>query len=141
MFRGELSGLDSDGVSLPVAVKTLKEGASTRTERDFEREGRLLAELCHPNIVRLLGVVQRRTPRCLVFERMTGGDLHALLVARSPRGTGADGPPLTEAQLLHIAAQVADGGWPGWRWWVTDGYTFWCNANIKHHVLLVSLVS
>ncbi|XP_043217741.1 inactive tyrosine-protein kinase transmembrane receptor ROR1-like [Amphibalanus amphitrite] len=109
VFRGELSDYGTDGAPLPVAVKTLKEDVSARTERDFEREGRLLAELCHPNIVRLLGVVQRATPRCLVFERMSGGDLHALLVARSPRGDGVAGPPLTEQHLLHIATQVADG--------------------------------
>ena len=113
VFRGELSGHGPNGAPLPVAVKTLKEGASTRTERDFEREGRLLAQLCHPHIVRLLGVVSRRSPRCLVFERMSGGDLHALLVARSPRGAGATGPPLSEQQLLHVAAQVADGTWTG----------------------------
>ena len=111
MFRGELSGYGSDGGPLPVAVKTLKKGAAARTERDFEREGRLLAELRHPHIVRLVGSVLRRSPRCLVFERMSGGDLHSLLVRRSPRaapGTAAE-PPLTEHQLLHIAAQVADG--------------------------------
>ncbi|XP_037076860.1 LOW QUALITY PROTEIN: inactive tyrosine-protein kinase transmembrane receptor ROR1-like [Pollicipes pollicipes] len=115
VFRGELAGRGPDGSPLPVAVKTLKSGAAPRTQLDFRREWQLMAELRHPNIVRLLGVVLEAAPQCLVFEHMSGGDLHEFLVARSPRGSAPGRPPggatesLSQAQLFDIAAQVADG--------------------------------
>lgn len=39
-----------------VAVKTLKEEADDEMCTNFEKEACLLAELDHPNIIRLLGV-------------------------------------------------------------------------------------
>lgn len=42
-----------------VAVKMLKEEASTDMQNDFQREAALMAEFDHPNIVRLLGNVSQ----------------------------------------------------------------------------------
>lgn len=42
-----------------VAVKMLKEEASTDMQNDFQREAALMSEFDHPNIVRLLGNVSQ----------------------------------------------------------------------------------
>jgi len=39
-----------------VAVKMLKEEASSDMQKDFQREAALMAQFVHPNIVRLLGL-------------------------------------------------------------------------------------
>jgi receptor tyrosine kinase-like orphan receptor 1 len=46
-----------------VAVKTLKPGATAQTREDFMRESELMADLRHPNIVCLIGVVTKDEPR------------------------------------------------------------------------------
>ena len=56
---------------LRVAIKTLKASATAKTKQDFFREADLMAELKHPNIVCLLGVVTKEEPRCMLFEYMT----------------------------------------------------------------------
>jgi len=53
-----------------VAVKTLKEEADDDMCRNFEKEAGLLAELDHPNIIRLLGVCAVDKPMCLLLEFM-----------------------------------------------------------------------
>lgn len=45
-----------------VAVKTLKEEADDEMCTNFEKEACLLAELDHPNIIRLLGVCAMEKP-------------------------------------------------------------------------------
>lgn len=56
---------------LLVAIKTLKENATLKTQQDFRREVELMSELRHPNIVCLLGVVMRQQPYAMLFEYMT----------------------------------------------------------------------
>ena len=62
MYRGELGGIVG-GVTALVAVKTLKPGATAQTREDFMRESELMADLRHPNIVCLIGVVTKDEPR------------------------------------------------------------------------------
>lgn len=54
-----------------VAVKSLKENASAKTQADFQREIELISELKHPNIICLLGVVTKQEPMCMLFEYMS----------------------------------------------------------------------
>jgi len=54
-----------------VAIKTLKENASAKTQGDFRREVELMSDLRHPNIVCLMGVVLKGEPMCMLFEYMT----------------------------------------------------------------------
>ncbi|CAG7786273.1 unnamed protein product, partial [Allacma fusca] len=65
---------------LRVAIKTLKASATAKTKLDFFREADLMAELKHPNIVCLLGVITKEDPRCMLFEYMT--QLHTVAVSR-----------------------------------------------------------
>jgi receptor tyrosine kinase-like orphan receptor 1 len=62
VYRGELGGIVG-GVTALVAVKTLKPGANSQTREDFQRESELMADLRHPNIVCLIGVVTKDEPR------------------------------------------------------------------------------
>merc|ERR550539_1488290 len=84
VYRGELGGIVG-GSSTLVAVKTLKIGANQATRGDFQRDSELMADLRHPNIVCLLGVVLKDEPQCLIFEYMPQGDLHEYLLVHSPK--------------------------------------------------------
>lgn len=70
MYKGEVSGVP-DEPKLMVAIKTLKENASAKTQGDFRREVELMSDLRHPNIVCLLGVVLKGEPMCMLFEYMS----------------------------------------------------------------------
>ncbi|XP_022657021.1 tyrosine-protein kinase transmembrane receptor Ror-like isoform X3 [Varroa destructor] len=94
---------------LPVAVKTLKENASQKVQDDFHREAGLMADLHHPNIVCLVGVVTRQEPMCLLFEYMEHGDLHEYLIAHSPTRADSINQTLEFADFLHICRQIAAG--------------------------------
>lgn len=88
-----------------VAVKSLKENASAKTQADFQREIELISELKHPNVICLLGIVVKQEPMCMLFEYMSEGDLHEFLIANSPE----EGKCLTHDQFLDIAIQIGQG--------------------------------
>lgn len=77
VYKGELL---LDGMPCSVAVKTLKENATSKTQQDFRREVDLMSDLRHPNIVCLLGVVLRGEPLCMLFEYMAHVGLKFFLV-------------------------------------------------------------
>ena len=118
VYRGELGGIVG-GVTSLVAVKTLKPGANTATRGDFQRESEMMADLRHPNIVCLLGVVTKDEPQCLIFEWMPQGDLHEYLLSHSPKSdlafslTGScDGDTeriLDHGDMSYIAIQISSG--------------------------------
>ncbi|XP_042191305.1 inactive tyrosine-protein kinase transmembrane receptor ROR1 [Callorhinchus milii] len=100
-----------------LAIKTLKEYGNPQLWADFQQEASLMAELHHPNVVCLLGVVTQEQPVCLLFEYLSLGDLHEFLIMRSPHsdigcssdedGTVRSG--LDHADFLHISIQIAAG--------------------------------
>ncbi|XP_063927006.1 tyrosine-protein kinase transmembrane receptor Ror-like [Zophobas morio] len=102
VYKGELKTKSGKVI---VAVKSLKENASAKTQADFQREIELISELKHPNIICLLGVVVKQEPMCMLFEFMSEGDLHEFLITNSP----SEGKSLTQNQFLHIAIQIAQG--------------------------------
>lgn len=93
----------------PVAIKTLKASASQKTKTDFFREADLMAELKHPNIVCLLGIVSRAEPAAMLFEYMSSGDLHEFLLTHSPRAESSSEFVLEGNEMLFIATQIAAG--------------------------------
>ena len=118
VYRGELGGIVG-GSSTLVAVKTLKIGANQATRGDFQRDSELMADLRHPNIVCLLGVVLKDEPQCLIFEYMPQGDLHEYLLVHSPKSQemplslstasgeeGEGGRVLDHGDMAYIAIQV-----------------------------------
>lgn len=114
VYKGEVFG-GPDEPKLMVAIKTLKENASAKTQGDFRREVELMSDLRHPNIVCLMGVVLKGEPMCMLFEYMTQGDLHEFLISHSPRSDVSacsdDGSShvLDQPEFLHIALQIAAG--------------------------------
>jgi len=82
------------------------------------QEATTLAELHHPNVVCLLGVVTQEQPVCLLFEFLPQGDLHDFLIMRSPHsdvGCSSDEDGTVKSSLdhgdfLHMALQVDTPG-------------------------------
>uniref|UniRef100_A0A8D0CI06 Receptor tyrosine kinase like orphan receptor 1 n=1 Tax=Scleropages formosus TaxID=113540 RepID=A0A8D0CI06_SCLFO len=100
-----------------VAIKTLKEVSSPQLWGEFQQEVSRVAELQHPNVVCLLGVVTQEPPVCMLFELPGWGDLHEFLTLRSPHsdvGGSAHNDSMPHSSLdrtdfLHLAVQVAAG--------------------------------
>lgn len=113
VYKGELQTGNKCEPPIYVAVKTLKENASPKTQSDFKREVDLMTDLRHPNIICLLGVILKGEPMCMLFEYMTQGDLHEFLICHSPRSdvplNNATGKILEQPEFLHIALQIASG--------------------------------
>ncbi|XP_055382066.1 tyrosine-protein kinase transmembrane receptor Ror isoform X2 [Condylostylus longicornis] len=103
VYKGQLTQTNSEKIF--VAVKALKENASSKTQQDFKREIELISDLKHDNIVCILGVVLNKEPLCMLFEYMSHGDLHEFLIANSPN----ENKSLTQLQFLYIALQISEG--------------------------------
>lgn len=113
VYKGELQTGNKCEPPIYVAVKTLKENATPKTQSDFKREVELMTDLRHPNIICLLGVILKGEPMCMLFEYMTQGDLHEFLICHSPRSdvplNNSGGKILEQPEFLHIALQIASG--------------------------------
>jgi len=96
VYRARDFALDRD-----VAIKILPEGLTADKDRlaRFEREARLLAQLNHPNIAQIHGLVVDGETRGLVMELVEGPTLAERL----------DNGPLPLPECLSIARQIADG--------------------------------
>ncbi|CAB4068987.1 ROR1 [Lepeophtheirus salmonis] len=108
VYRGDLGGIVG-GCTTSVAIKTLRQGANTKTKQDFQREIDLCTNLKHPNIVCLLGVILKDEPQCLIFEFLIKGDLHEFLVTHSPKSGDLDGGGLDPSDMSFIAIQISGG--------------------------------
>ncbi len=84
-----------------VAIKALPESSADSAEfvARFEREGRVLASLNHPNVASVFGIEEEAGTRYLVMEFVEGETLGAML----RRG------PIPVDEALSIAAQIAAG--------------------------------
>ncbi|XP_052775158.1 inactive tyrosine-protein kinase transmembrane receptor ROR1-like isoform X2 [Mya arenaria] len=117
VYKGEVMGLFGENTVSKVAIKTLKENAAPKTQNDFRREVDMMSEMRHPNIVCLLGVVMKQEPMCMLFEFMSGGDLHEYLIQHSPHSDmsvvsdeeSLQRPILDYGDMLHISTQIASG--------------------------------
>ena len=63
----------------------------------FEREGRLLARIAHPNVIAIEEIVRDERGTCLVLEYVEGADLRA-----------ASGKPISERLALRIAHDLLE---------------------------------
>lgn len=115
VFQAKAPGLVAGEDFTLVAVKMLKDDASSDMQVDFEREACILSEHDHPNIVKLLGVCAVGRPMCLLFEFMARGDLNEFLRSCSPyvpqqrTNFQQNSEQLTHQDLLNIAQQIAAG--------------------------------
>ena len=123
VVQAEVLGIEGGKDRSVVAIKVLKEGASSQTKKEFFREATLMHTFDHPNILTLIGVCIDQEPLCMVFEYMELGDLNNFLRQNPPHNnktTSGSNPSLNRTgaaaksslsahQLVCIAIDVASG--------------------------------
>eukprot|EP00128_Syssomonas_multiformis_P013493 Colp12_sorted_trinity150504_noHs@29462 len=89
-----------------VAIKTLKEESSKNETivTNFYKEAEVQAQLSHPNLVKLIGVVTSTLPICIVLEFVDRGSLVDYLRSR---GRSVITPPVLQNMVRQIAAAMA----------------------------------
>ena len=92
------SGLDTV-TNQPVAIKSLITASDEEQFVRFRREGEALARLNHPNIVKMIDMIDHHGDQYLVMEYVAGGDLQQLLQAE---------PNLPVERVIDIALELAD---------------------------------
>lgn len=110
----EILGRSSHGTSyratldngLFLTVKWLREGVA-KPKKDFTKEAKKFANIRHPNVVGLRGYYWGPTQheKLILSDYISPGSLASFLYDRP----GQKGPPLTWAQRLKIAVDVARG--------------------------------
>ncbi|KAF7996941.1 hypothetical protein HCN44_002587 [Aphidius gifuensis] len=110
VYKGELNHGDSKEI---IAVKVLKDLASSEAEEDFMREVETMSSFKHENILSLIGIVQHdtNTSPWMIFEYMLYGDLADVLRSNSQEFKN-DIPglaPLNRESLHYITIQIAAG--------------------------------
>jgi len=86
-----------------VAIKVIKK--ATLSEEDLmriQRELKILTTLSHPNIIKVLDVIERKTVTYIVMEYCGGGDLRKYAKSQ-PKGR------LTPSQALPFFRQILCG--------------------------------
>ena len=102
-------GLKSPQKPVLVAVKMLRENASTDIQLAFEKECKFMSRLNHENVIRLLAVC-RQGQQFLLMEHMENGDLHSFLQRYKTISTGQvpDSPSsISQRVLLYMSLQIA----------------------------------
>lgn len=89
-----------------LTVKWLREGVA-RPKKEFSKEAKKFANIRHPNVVGLRGYYWGPTPheKLILSDYVSPGSLASFLYDRP----GRRGPPLTWAQRIKIAVDVARG--------------------------------
>ncbi|XP_078041242.1 receptor protein-tyrosine kinase sevenless isoform X3 [Augochlora pura] len=107
VFQGNAKDLERPGIT-PVAIKTLRKGASAQEKTEFLQEARLMSHFRHKHVLRLLGVCLDTDPPLLVLELMEAGDLLSYL--RASRSLQPTDPHALRLQdLLAMCEDVARG--------------------------------
>ena len=70
---------------VPVAIKTLKQGATEQTRLDFLSEASIMGQFNDDNVIYLEGVVTKHHPIMIVTEYMKNGSLDTYLRVKAKR--------------------------------------------------------
>ncbi|XP_060028080.1 ephrin type-A receptor 6 isoform X2 [Erinaceus europaeus] len=100
---------------IPVAIKTLKGGHMDRQRRDFLREASIMGQFDHPNIIRLEGVVTKRSFPAIGVEAFCPSFLRAgflnSIQAPHPVPSGGSLPPRIPAgRPVMIVVEYMENG-------------------------------
>ncbi|VTJ82823.1 Hypothetical predicted protein, partial [Marmota monax] len=100
---------------IPVAIKTLKGGHMDRQRRDFLREASIMGQFDHPNIIRLEGVVTKRSFPAIGVEAFCPSFLRAgflnSIQAPHPVPAGGSLPPRIPAgRPVMIVVEYMENG-------------------------------
>ena len=97
-------------ISVPVAVKMLKDHAGESAKKQFEKEYRFMFRLNHPNVIHLLGICMTETS-FIMMEYMENGDLNQVLQHQYYTIVDEETIPgegeITQQMLIHICMQIA----------------------------------
>ena len=97
-------------ISVPVAVKMLKDGAGESAKEHFEKEYHFMFHLNHPNVIRLLGICMTETS-FIMMEYMENGDLNQVLQDQYHKIVDEETIPgegeITQQMLIYICMQIA----------------------------------
>jgi len=87
--------------NIPVAIKTLRSGATKKDRDDFLGEAAILGQFNDPNVIVIEGVILKDHPNMIVLEFMSNGALDKYLQQNDTK--------FTVLQLLGMARGVASG--------------------------------
>ncbi|XP_042209339.1 epithelial discoidin domain-containing receptor 1-like [Homarus americanus] len=95
-------------------MKQLHPGTKEVLKKEFHQEARSLSHIEDPNVARLVGMVTRTEPLCMLVEYLPQGDLCQFLRRHLPEnsileGVELDRPLISYGGLIYIATQVASG--------------------------------
>ncbi|KAL2790404.1 leukocyte tyrosine kinase receptor isoform 3 precursor, partial [Daubentonia madagascariensis] len=89
------------------SAQTLPELCSHQDELDFLMEALIISKFSHQNIVQCVGLSLQATPRLILLELMSGGDMKSFL--RHSRPHLGQPSPLVMQDLLQLAHDIAQG--------------------------------
>ncbi|XP_071552608.1 discoidin domain-containing receptor 2-like [Panulirus ornatus] len=97
-----------------VLMKQLNSGTKEVMKKEFHQEARTLNRIDDPNVGRLIGMVTRTEPLCMLMEYTAFGDLHQFLKRHVSEDTAlggirSDRPFISYGGIIYIATQVAAG--------------------------------
>ncbi|KAK7869179.1 hypothetical protein R5R35_006628 [Gryllus longicercus] len=107
-----------EGSDVVVLVKALQPTRDDIILQEFKREIDLFTKPSHPNVAKLIGLCRDAEPNLMVLEYTDWGDLKQFLLATRGGGKDKDAsppssrprpPPLSVAQIMNMALQVAQG--------------------------------
>ncbi|KAM4790415.1 ephrin type-A receptor 6 isoform 4-T4 [Cyanocitta cristata] len=99
---------------IPVAIKTLKGGYMDRQRRDFLREASIMGQFDHPNIIRLEGVVTKRSFPTIGVKSLSrflrAGFLNSILAPHPVAGGGSLPPSISSGRPVMIVVEYMENG-------------------------------
>ncbi|EFB29469.1 hypothetical protein PANDA_008765, partial [Ailuropoda melanoleuca] len=100
---------------IPVAIKTLKGGHMDRQRRDFLREASIMGQFDHPNIIRLEGVVTKRSFPAIGVEAfcpsfLRAGFLNSIQAPHPVPGGGSLPPRIPAGRPVMIVVEYMENG-------------------------------
>ncbi|XP_069725354.1 ephrin type-A receptor 6 isoform X4 [Phaenicophaeus curvirostris] len=99
---------------IPVAIKTLKGGYLDRQRRDFLREASIMGQFDHPNIIRLEGVVTKRSFPTIGVKSLSrflrAGFLNSILTSHPVSGGGSLPPSISSGRPVMIVVEYMENG-------------------------------
>ncbi|NXU73649.1 EPHA6 protein, partial [Oreotrochilus melanogaster] len=99
---------------IPVAIKTLKGGYLDRQRRDFLREASIMGQFDHPNIIRLEGVVTKRSFPTIGVKSLSrflrAGFLNSILASHPVSGGGSLPPSISSGRPVMIVVEYMENG-------------------------------
>ncbi|KAH0499990.1 Ephrin type-A receptor 6 [Microtus ochrogaster] len=100
---------------IPVAIKTLKGGHVDRQRRDFLREASIMGQFDHPNIIRLEGVVTKRSFPAIGMEAfcpsfLRAGFLNSIQAPHPVTAGGSLPPRIPAGRPVMIVVEYMENG-------------------------------